>query len=336
MSRDKLRQLGIDLPLFPTTSVGSFPKPDYLMKARSDFAKKKISEAELQEKARQATEFWIRKQEELGVDVLVDGEMYRGDMVAYFAEHLRGFEIGGLVRSYGNRYYHKPIVAGEVRWEAPITVEWWKYAQSLTSKPVKGMLTGPYTVMDWSFNEAYSTRREATLALAEAVRQEAEDLQAAGALFIQIDEPAIHARPEELEIAIEAMGIVTQNLKSVTISHICYGDFAAIYPKILELPVDQLDLAMANYGYRWLKLMDQDPFTKEMAIGITDVHRHETESVEEAAEGIRRGLKYVSADRLLPHPDCGLKTRTVEESIEKCRVVVEAAKIVRAELENES
>ncbi|MEP6694468.1 MAG: methionine synthase, partial [Chloroflexota bacterium] len=149
---------------------------------------------------------------------------------------------------------------------------------------------------------------------------------------IQIDEPAIHARPEEIEIAIEAMGVVTQNLDAKTVSHICYGDFAAIYPKVLELPVDQLDLAMANYGYRWLELFDKNPFTKELAIGIVDVHSHETESVATAAEGIRKGLRYVSKERLLPHPDCGLKTRTVEESEEKCRVVVEATKVIRKEL----
>src|SRR3972149_9293242 len=187
MSREKLHQLGIDLPLFPPTSVGSFPKPDYLVKARSDFAKKKIDAAELEQNARQATEFWIRKQEELGVDVLVDGEMYRGDMMAYFAEHLRGFESGGLVRSYGNRYYHKPIIVKEVRWEKPITVDWWRYAQSLTPKPVKGMLTGPYTAMDWSFNEHYPNRREACLALAREIRKEVQALIQAGAKIVQID-----------------------------------------------------------------------------------------------------------------------------------------------------
>ncbi|TMF61547.1 MAG: methionine synthase, partial [Chloroflexi bacterium] len=137
-------------------------------------------------------------------------------------------------------------------------------------------------------------------------REEAEDLERAGATYIQIDEPAIHARPEEIDIAIEAMGLVTQNLKAKTISHICYGDFAAIYPRVLELPVDQLDLAMANYGYRWLDLFEREPFTKELAIGIVDVHAHETETVAEAAEGIRKGLRFVPADRLWPHPDCGL------------------------------
>ncbi len=315
-----------------TTTVGSFGKPDYLQKARNANARGKLGDAELVELERKATEEWIRRQERLDIDILVDGEMYRGDMVAYFAERLEGFRIGGLVRSYGNRYYHKPIIASPVRRPKPMTVDWFRFAQSLTDRPVKGMLTGPYTMLDWSYNEAYRTRRDAALALAEVVRQEAEDLQAAGATYIQIDEPAIHARPEEIDIAIEAMGIVTQNLDAKTISHICYGDFAAIYPKVLELPVDQLDLAMANYGYRWLELFDKDPFTKELAIGIVDVHSHETESIETAAEGIRRGLRHVSKERLLPHPDCGLKTRTVDESEEKCRVVVEATKVVRKEL----
>jgi 5-methyltetrahydropteroyltriglutamate--homocysteine methyltransferase len=315
-----------------TTTVGSFGKPDYLQKARNANARGKLGESELTELERKATEEWIRRQERLDLDILVDGEMYRGDMVAYFAERLDGFRLGGLVRSYGNRYYHKPIIASKVARPKPMTVDWFRFAQSLTDRPVKGMLTGPYTMLDWSYNEAYKTRREAALALAEVVRQEAEDLQAAGAQYIQIDEPAIHARPEEIEIAIEAMGVVTQNLDAKTVSHICYGDFAAIYPKVLELPVDQLDLAMANYGYRWLELFDKDPFTKELAIGIVDVHTHETETVAVAAEGIRKGLRYVSKERLLPHPDCGLKTRSVDESEEKCRVVVEATKFVRKEL----
>lgn len=315
-----------------TTAVGSFGKPDYLQKARNAHARGRLGAAELVELERKATQEWIRTQEEIGLDILVDGEMYRGDMVAYFADLLDGYSEGGLVRSYGNRYYHKPVISGKLSRPKPMTVEWFQYAQSLTDKPVKGMLTGPYTMLDWSYNEAYSTRRDAALALAEVVRQEAEDLDRAGARYIQIDEPAIHARPEELAIAIEAMGLVTQNLKAKTISHICYGDFAAIYPGILDLPVDQLDLAMANYDYRWLDLMDRQPFTKEMAIGIVDVHTHEMESVAEAAEGIRKGLKYVSPDKLLPHPDCGLKTRPVDESIAKCKVVVEAAKVVRQEL----
>jgi 5-methyltetrahydropteroyltriglutamate--homocysteine methyltransferase len=318
--------------LLLTTTVGSFGKPDYLQKARNANARGKVSDSELHDLEKKATEEWIRRQEDIDLDILVDGEMYRGDMVAYFAERLEGYRVGGLVRSYGNRYYHKPVIASKVSRPKPMTVDWFRFTQGLTDRPVKGMLTGPYTMLDWSYNEAYRTRRDAALALAEVVRQEAEDLERAGAKYIQIDEPAIHARPEEIDIAIEAMGVVTQNLKAKTVSHICYGDFAAIYPKVLELPVDQLDLAMHNYEYRWLKLFDKHPFTKELAIGVVDVHSHRLETVDEAAEGIRKGLKYVRADKLLPHPDCGLKTRTVEESLDKCRIVVEATKKVRAEI----
>src|SRR5918912_4494940 len=164
-----------------TTSVGSLPKPDYLVAARGRRARGEITQAELDELARKATEEWIRFQESIGVDVVVDGEMYRGDMVAYFAENLDGMAISGLVRSYGNRYYKKPVAVGDIRRPRPITVEWWEFAQSLTDRPVKGMLTGPYTICDWSFDDHYGSRRELVLALAEVVRLEAEDRQRAGA-----------------------------------------------------------------------------------------------------------------------------------------------------------
>ena len=138
MSREKLRKLGLDLPLLPTSTVGSFPKPDYLIEARAQAARNTITKSELDRLERKATEFWVGVQEELGLDVLVDGEQYRGDMVAYFAETMPGFAKGGLVRSYGNRYYHKPVMVGPVRWPGPMTVDWWRWTQSLTSRPVKG------------------------------------------------------------------------------------------------------------------------------------------------------------------------------------------------------
>src|SRR5271154_218277 len=237
MSREKLKSLGLKLPLFPTTSVGSFPKPDYLSRARADLTKGRIVPAQLHELERKATEFWIETQEEIGLDVLVDGEMYRGDMVAYFAERLPGFTEGGLVRAYGNRYYHKPIITAAVAWPGPVTIDWWKYAQSLTKKPVKGMLTGAYTIMDWSFNEFYPDRRAAALALAKIVRQEVEALIAAGCKIIQIDEPALSVRPEELSIAIEAMEFTTKGQDAYFITHACYGEFEHIYPGMLDLAV---------------------------------------------------------------------------------------------------
>jgi len=329
MSREKLRQLGIDLPVFPTTSVGSFPKPDYLVKARADFSRQKISRNDLEARERQATEFWIRKQEELGVDVLVDGEMYRGDMVAYFAEHLAGFEEGGLVRSYGNRYYHKPIITGEVRWQGPITRDWWKYAQSLTTKPVKGMLTGPYTVMDWSFNELYPSRREACLALAHEIRREVEALIEAGAKIVQIDEPAVSVRVEELPLAIEAMQVVTAGLPAYFITHICYGAFEAIYPDMLRFPVDNFDLEMCNSGLDLLELFRKHAFTKDISFGVVDVHSHVVESESLIEQRLRQALEVLPRDIIWVDPDCGLKTRSVEEAIGKMKALGDVVKKLR-------
>ena len=229
-----------------TTAVGSYPKPEALVRARNKVARGEMGLDELEALEREATAFWITAQEDLGMDLLVDGEMYRGDMVTYFSENLEGFKISGLVRSYGNRYYRKPVAVGEIERANPVTVAWYQFAQSCTQKPVKGMLTGPYTIMDWSFDEFYPSRRDFCLRLAEVVHEEAKDLEEAGAQYIQIDEPAVSVRPEELELAIEAMGIVTSGLKAKTLTHICYGDFPKIYPKMLEIPVDQIDLELSN------------------------------------------------------------------------------------------
>jgi 5-methyltetrahydropteroyltriglutamate--homocysteine methyltransferase len=329
MSREKLQQIGINLPVLPTTSVGSFPKPDYLMKARSEFVKGKITREELKQTEKRATEFWIRKQEELDVDVLVDGEMYRGDMVAYFSEHIKGFEQGGLVRSYGNRYYHKPIIASEVRWDRPITVDWWKYAQSLTKRPVKGMLTGPYTVMDWSFNEAYPDRKAACFALAHEIRKEVQALVDAGAKIIQIDEPATSVRPEELPVAIEAMRMVTGGLEAYFITHICYGAFEFIYPQMLQFTVDNFDLEMSNSGLDMLDLFKKNTYTKDISFGVVDVHSHEIEGESVVEQRLREALAVIPKENIWVDPDCGLKTRSVDEAIEKMKVTVQAAKALR-------
>ena len=329
MSRAKLQSLGIDLPLFPTTSVGSFPKPDFLLKARADFASKRIRLGALEKAERQATEFWIRQQEELGVDVLVDGEMYRGDMVAYFAEHLEGFEEGGLVRSYGNRYYHKPIITGEVHWEEPITVEWWKYARGLTSKPLKGILTGPYTVMDWSFIESYPDRRSACLALAGEIRKEVEALVRAGAKIIQIDEPASSVRPDEFPLIAETMHILTDGLSAYFVSHLCYGAFETIYPGMLDLAIDNLDLEMSNSGLDLLELFKEHRYTKDISFGVVDVHTHLIEDAAVVEQRLRRALETLPKEALWVDPDCGLKTRTVDEAIGKMKVLVNAARALR-------
>jgi 5-methyltetrahydropteroyltriglutamate--homocysteine methyltransferase len=329
MSRKKLEQLELRLPLLPATTVGSFPKLDYLVQARAKFAKGAMSSNELRSLEKKAIEFWIKTQEEIGLDVLVDGEQYRGDMVAYFAEIMPGFEIGGLVRSYGNRYYHKPIIAGEVKWPGPITVEWWKFAQSLTKRPLKGMLTGPYTVMDWSFNEHYPDRKSATMALAREIRREVEALSEAGAKIIQIDEPATSVRPEELPVMIEAMQILTEGVPAYFITHMCYGVFELIYPDLLKSPVDNFDLAISNSRLDLIKIFEKHPFTRDISVGVVDVHSRVTEDLETVKGRIRRALEVFPRESAWIDPDCGLKTRTVGEAIAKMKVMVEAVKSFR-------
>lgn len=321
-----------NLPILPTTSVGSFPKPDYLKRARTQAHKGEISEKKLRELEERATREWIHFQEEIGIDILVDGEMYRGDMVTYFAETLKGFEISGLVRSYGNRYYRKPVVVEPIGRAKPMTIEWFKFAQGLTKKPVKGILTGPYTLMDWSFNEYYKDRRDLTLALAEVIHEEALALEKAGAQFIQIDEPAVSVRPEELPLAIEAMGIVTRGLRVKTLTHICYGDFEKIYPGMLDIPVDQIDLEISNSTQDLLELFRKVPFTKEIGLGVVDVHSHVTETKEQVQNLLEKALTAFRPEQIYVDPDCGLKTREVEEAKAKLRVIVEATREVRKSL----
>jgi 5-methyltetrahydropteroyltriglutamate--homocysteine methyltransferase len=301
------------------------------VEARAKFAKKKIERKELEDLERQATAFWIRAQEEIGLDVLVDGEMYRGDMVAYFSELMPGFEQSGLVRSYGNRYYHKPIIVGDVRWPGPMTVDWWRYAQGLTKRPVKGMLTGPYTVMDWSFNEHYPDRRSACLALAREIRREVEALAEAGAKIIQIDEPALSVRPEELPFAIEAMHIVTDGLPAYFIIHACYGAFDKIYSQMLKLPVDNLDLAISHSTLNLMEMFRRDPFTKDLSVGVLDVHSHEVETPETVRARIEKAQQLLPKESLWIDPDCGLKTRTIDEAKGKLINMVDAVRRLRAE-----
>jgi 5-methyltetrahydropteroyltriglutamate--homocysteine methyltransferase len=318
--------------MLQTTTVGSFPKPDYLVKARQKFASKEISCEELTQLEKKATEECIRLQEKIGIDILVHGEMERGDMTTYFAERLKGFGVSGLVRSYGNRYYRKPVVKGEIKREKPMTVEMFKYAQSLTSKPVKGMLTGPYTMCDWSFNEYYPERKDLVLALAQVIHQEVVDLEKAGAKYIQIDEPALSTRQDEIDLAIEAMRIVTYGIKAKTISHICYGDFKTIYPKILDLAVDQLDLEFANSNFANLDIFREPKFTKEIAVGVLDSHSHIIEKKEDVKKNIKKALEVFPVEKVFIDPDCGLKTRTPKEAEEKLKVMVEAVKEVKGEL----
>lgn len=331
MSREKLTRLGIDLPVLPTTTVGSLPKPDYLLNARGMHARGEIGYEELKELERQATEFWVKKQDEIGLDVIVDGEMYRGDMAAYFAETMQGFQTGELVRSYGNRYYHKPVIINKIKWCGPITVDWWRHAQSLTEKPVKGMLTGPYTIMDWSFNEYYANRRDTAIAIAQELRKEVEALVSAGAKIIQIDEPAISTRIDELDFARQAMDIVTNGIDAYFICHICYGDFFPVYHHMLSLNVDNLDLETSKRPTLLRNYLAENSFDKDISYGVIDVHSHEVEPVPAVEAAIRHALTLFDKDTVWVDPDCGLKTRTVTEAIDKLTSMVAAVAKVRQE-----
>ena len=315
-----------------TTSVGSFPKPPELQAARNKMLRGALEYNQLEQMEREATAFWIKSQEELGIDILVDGEMDRGDMVTYFSELLDGFTISGLVRSYGNRYYRKPIVVGPIGRKNPMTLKTWEYAQSLTDKPVKGMLTGPYTIAEWSFNEYYATFEEFVMEVAKVIHAEAVDLERAGAKYIQIDEPAASTRPEEMELVARSMEVVTKGLSAYTLTHICYGEFEAVFDDINSIPVDNLDIETANSNYSLLELFRGRKYDKHLTLGVTDVHSHQVESLDEVKAGIRKALEIFSPGQLFIGPDCGLKTRTTAESIAKLKVMVQAVEEIKVEM----
>ena len=197
-------------------------------------------------------------------------------------------------------------------------------------------LTGPYTVMDWSFNDYYRDRKSACLALARQLRKEVEALIEAGAKIIQIDEPAISVRQEELPFAIEAMHTTVDGLPAYFITHACYGAFETIYPDMLELPVDNLDLAISNSALDLLQIFEKDPFTKDLSLGVLDVHSHAIETPAEIKARVMRGVRVLPPDRVWVDPDCGLKTRTVEESRSKLEAMLAAVRELRGELGSET
>jgi 5-methyltetrahydropteroyltriglutamate--homocysteine methyltransferase len=196
------------------------------------------------------------------------------------------------------------------------------------------MLTGPYTMVEWSFLEGYDTFREAVLEMAKAINSEALALDEAGAPFIQLDEPALSTRLEDIELAIDAMAIATEGVKATTGTHVCYGDFVSAYPRFFDMPVKQFDLEMVNSSHELVELLKTKGFPedKEIAWGVVDVHSHVIESVDDVVAEIKRGLEVLPPDRLFIDPDCGLKTRTWDESADKLRVIMEGVHIVRAEL----
>jgi 5-methyltetrahydropteroyltriglutamate--homocysteine methyltransferase len=327
--RAKLRRLGVDLPLFPLTAVGSFPRPPALAEARARWHLGRLLPTELEALEKRAVEQWVRAQESAGLDVLVDGEFYRGHMVGFFAERMPGFYPGGWVRVSGNRYQRKPVIVGEVRWPGPMTVNWWRFAQSLTSKPMKAVLTGPYTLAARSFDEYYPSRSAACLALAMVVRKEAEALVEAGAKILQLDEPELPARPADLPFAREALQRVTEGLPAYFVLHMCKGGFEAIYPAMLRLPVDNIDLEMTGSHERFLPLLREHPFGKDFSLGVVDSHDPVVEPAALVRRRLEKARRCLPPDRLWVDPDCGLRALTPDAARRKLAVMSQAVQGLR-------
>jgi 5-methyltetrahydropteroyltriglutamate--homocysteine methyltransferase len=310
-----------------TTTAGWFPKPLELRRARWRFSEGEIGETALHAAEARARADALTLQAELGLDLWVDGQMERSDPATFFAERVTGMEVGGLVRCFGNRYYRKPRIVGDVEPGEPLTVEVWKAAQAAAARPVKAVLTGPYTLMDWSFDEHYGSRERCCRALAEVVRAEAEALAAAGAREIQLDEPAIAARPAELPLAAEVLAHVTAPLRghARTWVHIGYGDLLPVCDALFALPVDGLLLEMANSGFPLLERLGDLPPDKQLGAGVVDVHSEQVESARIVRERGERLLAHVGAERLWLMPDGALRTLDAAAARGKLQALVEAA-----------
>jgi 5-methyltetrahydropteroyltriglutamate--homocysteine methyltransferase len=317
----KLASLGISLPPIPITASGSLPKQAELMELRYRVSKGVQQGSELDRKERLSTEVWIRQQEKMGLDVLVDGEMLRGDMIHFFAKKIGGFEEGGTVRSYGNRYYRKPIVKGKIEWKEPLVLDTWQFAQRMTRCPVKAVITGPVTLMDWSFNEHYASREALVWDLVEVLRKEILALAGSGAKIIQIDEPSLSANPEEFSLVQDAINSLTKGVKAYFILRHCYGDIAPLWKKMQKLAVDNFHLEMANSRFDFLSVLKKNRTAKDVTAGVIDSHRFAVESPREVADAIRELRKIVPAPQLWVSDDAGLKSRSVDGALAKMDVL---------------
>ncbi|MEU8396366.1 5-methyltetrahydropteroyltriglutamate--homocysteine S-methyltransferase [Nonomuraea sp. NPDC048892] len=331
------------LPVLPTTTIGSFPQTGELRAARAALTAGTLSQEEYERRVEAEIERAIRLQERLGLDVLVHGEPERNDMVQYFAEHLDGFAVtrNGWVQSYGSRCTRPPILHGDVSRPGPITVRWSTYAQSLTDRPVKGMLTGPVTIVAWSFVRDDLPLRDVVFQVADAVREEVRDLEAAGLSIVQVDEPALRellplrraAQDDYLEWAVAAYRRATSGASDRTQihTHLCYSDADQILAAIDGLDADVTTIESARSGARILGTVAA--FGRGLGPGVYDIHSPRVPGVEEVEELLRRTVAALPAERVWVNPDCGLKTRTYEQVEAALANVVTATRRIRAELE---
>ncbi|EFV11884.1 5-methyltetrahydropteroyltriglutamate--homocysteine S-methyltransferase [Segniliparus rugosus] len=334
----------LGIPKLPTTTIGSFPQTREIRVARQKFTKGEITAAEYEQNMRDEVASVIKLQEELGLDVLVHGEPERNDMVQYFAEQLEGFfaTSNGWVQSYGSRCVRPPVLYGDVKRPNPMTVAWSKYAQSLTEKPVKGMLTGPVTILAWSFVRDDQPLGDTAYQVALAIREETVDLQNAGIKVIQVDEPALREtlplkkadQASYLDWAVGSFKFSTSGVEDSTQihTHLCYSEFGEVIGAIADLDADVTSIEAARSHMEVLDDLNAAGFKNGVGPGVYDIHSPRVPSVEEIVTSLKEALAAVPVDRLWVNPDCGLKTRGETETKASLVNLVEATKQVRATL----
>ncbi len=338
------QEVRLDLPVLPTTTIGSFPQTAKLRQARAALRRGALTADEYNAAMRAEIGDVIAAQEEFGLDVLVHGEPERNDMVQYFAEQFEGFltTTEGWVQSYGSRYVRPPIIVGDVRRPEPMTVEWATYAQSLTSKPVKGMLTGPVTMLAWSFVRDDQSRADTARQVALALRDEVVDLEAAGIRVIQVDEPALREtlplrdadRAAYLAWAVEAFRLTTSGVQDETQihTHMCYAEFGDVLAAIIDMDADVISLESARSQMAIVADLARAEYPNEVGPGVWDIHSPRVPSVAEIAGHLHVATTEFPANRLWVNPDCGLKTRGYPEVRAALTNMVAATRQVRREL----
>ncbi|MFJ7417562.1 5-methyltetrahydropteroyltriglutamate--homocysteine S-methyltransferase [Streptomyces uncialis] len=342
--RTAAQRAHLRLPLLPTTTIGSFPQTDELRAARADLRAGRIDTAGYEERIKDEIRDVLAFQEKAGIDVLVHGEPERNDMVQYFAEQLTGYLATqhGWVQSYGTRYVRPPVLAGDISRPEPMTVRWTSYAQSLTERPVKGMLTGPVTMLAWSFVRDDQPLGDTARQVALALRDEVDDLEAAGTSVIQVDEPALREtlplraadHAGYLEWATESFRLTTSGVRPDTQihTHMCYAEFGDIVQAIDDLDADVISLEAARSHMQVATELAEHGYPREAGPGVYDIHSPRVPSAEEAAGLLRKGLEAIPAERLWVNPDCGLKTRGWPETRASLENLVTAAREVRSGL----
>lgn len=339
--RQAIQRQALNLPLFPTTTIGSFPQTKEVRSWRAQLRKGALSATQYEDLLKEETAASIRWQEEIGIDVLVHGEFERNDMVEYFGEQLSGFAFtrNGWVQSYGSRCVKPPVIYGDVSRAAPMTVKWSAFAQSLTDKPVKGMLTGPVTILQWSFVRNDQPRSETCNQIALAIRDEVKDLEAAGLKVIQIDEPAIREglplRRENwddyLKWAVRAFHISASGVKDETQihTHMCYSEFNDIIEHIAAMDADVITIECSRSQMELLDAFAAFSYPNEIGPGVYDIHAPRIPSQAEMTGLLEKARAVIPAGQLWVNPDCGLKTRHWEETRKALTAMVHAAKAMR-------